>query len=126
MSAKEVLEIIKNSVKTNLSYIDKVIIVCSGRIEGTHQKAIRQFMDWLQFQKFKEKFVFIHNKSEALTEAQKIENIHSMCEIFGADTKSQAKRTQQCKKTNLVCSTIGSTNIGSADDRRADDIFFRP
>ena len=90
MSADDVLDIIKNSVKTNLSYIDKVIIICSGRIENKHQQAIKNFLEWLQFPQFKEKFVFIYNKSDGLTEAEKLNNVLTMCETFGAYTKSRA------------------------------------
>ena len=85
MSSRQVLQLIKDSVKINLAYIDKVVIVCSGRIEGAHVEAIKQFMKWLQFEKYKQKFVFIYNKSDGLSEAKKVNNLAYMCNELGAD-----------------------------------------
>ena len=85
MSSTQVLQLIKDSVKINLAYIDKVVIVCSGRIEGAHVEAIKQFMKWLQFEKYKKKFVFIYNKSDGLSEAEKENNLAYMCNELGAD-----------------------------------------
>eukprot|EP00092_Neocalanus_flemingeri_P036942 GFUD01040216.1.p1 GENE.GFUD01040216.1~~GFUD01040216.1.p1 ORF type:complete len:429 (-),score=69.60 GFUD01040216.1:11-1297(-) len=83
LSASDVLEAIKSSVKINLAKIDKVVIVCAGRIEGPHVQAIRQFMTWLQFSKYKENFVLVYNKSDLLSEQQKMENLLTMCSKFG-------------------------------------------
>ena len=85
------LSVIKNSVRTNLSYIDKVIVVCSGRIEMKHQQAIQKFLKWLQYSDYKENFVFVYNKSDGLSEATKLTNLQFMCETFGVDTKNQAE-----------------------------------
>ena len=85
MSSTQVLQLIKDSVKINLAYIDKVVIVCSGRIEGAHVEAIKQFMKWLQFERYKQKFVFIYNKSDGLSEAEKENNLAYMCNELGAD-----------------------------------------
>ena len=59
MSSTQVLEVIKSAVTINMAYIDKVIIVCSGQIEGAHVKAIQQFMGWLSYEKYKQKFVLL-------------------------------------------------------------------
>ena len=88
MSVKQVLEVIKDSVKTNLVNIDKVIIVCSGRIEKNHEDSIKQFMEWLYFNKYKHNFSFIYNKSDGLSEAEKLENLTYMCDTLGADPKA--------------------------------------
>ena len=93
MSSPEVLQVIQDSVRLNLAYIDKVVIICYGRIEGSHVKAIKQFMNWLQFEKFKQKFVFIYNKSDGLTEAEKETNLAYMCNVLGADPTSETLHT---------------------------------
>ena len=85
MSSKDVLELIKSSVKVNIAYIDKVIIICSGRIEGAHVEAIKQFMDWLSYVQYKKKFVLIYNKSDGLSEAEKLENIAYMVNELKGD-----------------------------------------
>ena len=86
MSSSDVLEAVKASVKVNLAYIDKVVVVCSGRIEKPHSDSIKQFMKWLSFTKYKSKFVFIYNKADLLTEAEKVKNLLNMCEMLEADT----------------------------------------
>ena len=85
MSSTEVLEVIKSSVKINVTYIDKVIIVCSGRIERAHVEAIQQFMGWLSYEKYQQKFVLIHNKSDGLSEREKLENIAYMVNVLKGD-----------------------------------------
>jgi len=88
MTGAEVLSLIKNSVKINTAYIDKVVIVCSGRIENTHVQAIKQVMQWLQFKSYTQKFVFIYNKSDGLTRAEKMINVTHMCQVLGANPDS--------------------------------------
>jgi hypothetical protein len=93
MSSTDVLEVIKSSVKVNMSYIDKVIIICSGRIEGAHVEAIQQFMRWLSYEKYKQKFVLIHNKSDGLSEAEKLENISYMVDVLKGDPSAKSEVT---------------------------------
>jgi len=90
LSASQVLATIKSSVKVNLAYIDKVVIVCSGRIELPHVEAIKQFMSWLQFNKYKKNFVLIYNKSDLLSESQRMENLLMMCSQFGVPSMNYA------------------------------------
>ena len=53
MSRAQVFEAIKDRVEVNVAYVDKVIIICSGRIEAVQVKAIKQCMEWLQFKTYK-------------------------------------------------------------------------
>ena len=85
MRSSEVYEVIKTSVKINVAYIDKVIIICSGRIEGPHVDSITQFMKWLKFSEYKKKFVFVYNKCDGKTEAVKFDNLTYMCNVLGAN-----------------------------------------
>ena len=96
MSSTEVLQVIKSSVKINMAYIDKVIIVCSGRIEGAHVEAIQQFMGWLSYEKYKQKFVLIHNKSDGLSEAEKLVNIAYMVNELKGDPDSKSTMVDSC------------------------------
>ena len=88
MKSSEVLEVIKSAVMVNVAYIDKVIVVCSGRIEGNHVEAIKQCLEWLLYTTYREKFVFIYNKSDRLTDAEKLTNLAYMCNVLGADPNS--------------------------------------
>jgi len=85
LSADKVLKIIQNSIKINLINLDKVVIVCSGRIEGDHIKAITNFMAWLKYEKYKKNFVFIYNKCENLTSAEKKKNLLDLSDLLGAE-----------------------------------------
>ena len=76
---------IKTSVKVNLCHIDKVIIVCSGRMENNHVQSIKQFMKWLQYKNHRNQFIFIYNKADHCdSEEQKVENVAGMLELLGA------------------------------------------
>jgi GTP-binding protein EngB required for normal cell division len=82
---KQVLDVIKSSVKVNLCHIDKVVVVCSGRIESHHVQAIQQFLKWLQYKKHRNQFVFIYNKADHCdSEEQRVENVAGMLELLGA------------------------------------------
>lgn len=85
-SKKEVYDMVKHQIKANLFHLDKIVIVCSGRIETQHVEAIKQFMDWLQYKKYKQKFSFIYNKTDGQTEDKKNANLQVMCEKLGVDT----------------------------------------
>merc|ERR1711988_824803 len=50
-TADEIYNMIKTNVELNLAKIDKVVIVCSGRIEKQHADMIKKFMKWLQYNK---------------------------------------------------------------------------
>ena len=94
ISSRQVLDVIKTSVKINMAYIDKVIIICSGRIEGAHVEAIQQFMRWLSYEKYKQKFVLIYNKSDGLSESEKMENIAYMVNELKGDPSSKSQMEQ--------------------------------
>lgn len=87
---EQIFAMVKTNIKLNLAKIDKVVIVCSGRIEKQHADMIKQFMKWLQYSKNKNRFCFIYNKSDQLTEAEKVEGLLQMCEMLGADTKDDS------------------------------------
>eukprot|EP00092_Neocalanus_flemingeri_P065048 GFUD01079034.1.p1 GENE.GFUD01079034.1~~GFUD01079034.1.p1 ORF type:complete len:432 (+),score=79.37 GFUD01079034.1:52-1347(+) len=85
LSELEVYELIKDSIRANVVYIDKVVIVCAGRIEGAHKAAVKQFTKWLEYEQHKHNYVFIYNKSDGDGQDIKESNRLAMCEDFGAD-----------------------------------------
>ena len=103
LSEKKVYNAIKDRVKANVVEIDKVLIICAGRIENVQVSAIKDCMKWLQFDQYREKFSFIYNKSECLTEMQKIKNLTYMCDKLDADltTRFTDERSGAPKKTKL-------------------------
>ena len=103
LSKTKVFEIVKDRLEVNVAYIDKVIIICSDRIEAVQVEAIKQCMDWLQFKDYKQKFSFIYNKSDRLTEKLKEENLAFMCHKLDADltTKFDEERDGFTYQTKL-------------------------
>jgi hypothetical protein len=53
LSSQEVQSAIRSSVRTSITYIDKVVIVCSGRIEPPMVQAIKKMTKWLSYEKYK-------------------------------------------------------------------------
>ena len=121
-TAPQVLQMIKSSVKVNIAHIDKVVIVCSGRIERQHEKAICQFMTWLQYSQHKGNFVFIYNKADGLSSGQKTENILDMTERLGAtfsEGDSLTTSTSQVTRVKLNLA-LGFPPNAPYDDIRDD------
>jgi hypothetical protein len=84
-TSDEVYDMISKSVNTRMAYIDKVIIVCSGRIEKTKADAIKKFMRWMEYPTHKKNFVFVYNKCDGMSDAEREHSLVSMCELLGAD-----------------------------------------
>ena len=72
MSPHDVLDAIKGSVKVNASFIDKVIIVCSGRIEKGHLDSINEIMKWLKLENFQDNVALVYTKCENMTQSKKM------------------------------------------------------
>ena len=66
-------------------FIDKVIIVCSNRLEAVQVMAIKRCMEWLKFKDHKDNFSFILNKSDNLTENERTSSLAFMCDKLDAD-----------------------------------------
>ena len=111
MSKTDVYNVIKSSVKVNLAYIDKVVIVCSGRIEGAHVEAIKQFMDWLSYknEKYKKNFCFIYNKSDGLSEGEKMTNLAHMLDKLDADSSAKIESRERDGTVSIINQNI---NLG--------------
>jgi len=74
--------LIKQKLRGNMANIDRVVIVCSGRIELAQQEAIKQFKKWLLFDKYAENFTFIYNKADMLEEDEREEALFQMCTML--------------------------------------------
>mmetsp|Transcript_107106 Transcript_107106/g.301428 ORF Transcript_107106/g.301428 Transcript_107106/m.301428 type:complete len:431 (+) Transcript_107106:50-1342(+) len=87
LPASEVIRLVKQFLKTHVVYLDKVIIVTSGRIEAEHAAAVNNFMAWLGYRSHKHEFCFIYNKADDLTQSEKTEAVSNMCGLLGADSR---------------------------------------
>ena len=93
---KEAAVILLRDILSEHSKIDKVVFVTYGDISLAHQEAIIQIMDRFQyprqcitthssFAEKKDNFVFLHNKTEQMTEEQKLTKLKDMGKKLGAD-----------------------------------------
>ena len=86
MTPKEVYDAVKDKLQTNLIHVDRVVIVCSGRLENAHKDAIKQFMLWLDYKKHQNNFCFVHSKCDGMEEGQKLRSLSTVCGELGIDT----------------------------------------
>ena len=84
-TSKQVYEKISKSVNTHMAFIDKVIIICSGRIEKSTADSIKQFMDWMEYETHQKNFVFVYNKCDEMSDAERDHSLVSMCELLDVD-----------------------------------------
>ena len=121
LTPKEVYNAIKASVKLNMAYIDRVVIVCSGRIEKGHEDAIKQFMKWLSHSSYKKNFVLVYGKADTLSEQQKIENCKAMCDKFQIPMMNDTiyydeNRQKHAVKMNLPLGFPPNANYADVED----------
>ena len=104
MERNEVFNLIKDKLRTNVLHIDRVVIVCSGRLEKNHQIEIKQFMKWLRYKEYVTNFALIYNKCDGMEEGKSLKNLSIVCGMLGMN----AAATIDCIKsrpTPLVIST---------------------
>jgi GTP-binding protein EngB required for normal cell division len=78
-SEKEVVALLKHFIKAQMTHIDMVVVVVSGRIEQAHVKSIRQLLDWLDQKAHPGNFVFVYNKADQCRNLATVErNITAM------------------------------------------------
>ena len=121
LSPQEVYNAIKASVKLNLAYIDRVVIVCSGRIEKGHEDAIKQFMYWLSHSSYKKNFILIYGKSDTLSDEDKMKNLEAMCKKFeipmmNDETYDDKDGQKHAVKMNLALGFPGNANYASVKE----------
>ena len=54
-------------------------------MEKAHADSIKAFLGWLNFDRHRDKFVFVLNKSDLLSDVDKQLNLAGMLEKFGVD-----------------------------------------
>lgn len=81
----QVVKLVKGFIKANMMYLDKVVVVCAGRLPREQSDAIKKFMCWLQYSKHQQEFVFLYNQAEELNHTERVEAVGEMCGLLGVD-----------------------------------------
>jgi len=82
LSEHQVLAVIKEKITLNTIWIDTVVIITHGRLELKQREDIQAALNWLQFNKHVGNFVFLHNKADELTPAERVESISDIQASF--------------------------------------------
>eukprot|EP00931_Biecheleriopsis_adriatica_P094121 TRINITY_DN67801_c0_g1_i1.p1 TRINITY_DN67801_c0_g1~~TRINITY_DN67801_c0_g1_i1.p1 ORF type:complete len:532 (+),score=95.59 TRINITY_DN67801_c0_g1_i1:59-1654(+) len=99
LSPKEALAVIKDKVKLNFLHIDRVIVMCSGRVEGIHVECAKKIMGWLKYHEHELNFTFIYGKADMVRENMRETNLATMCNLL--ETGHAPSARQSLKKAWL-------------------------
>ena len=106
MTKEQVFGYIKDKLKVNLLHIDRVVIMCSGRLEDDHQTEIKNFLTWLKYKEYRTNFLIIYNKCDGMEEGKRLINLSHVCSMLGVDSTTKIKLANQRKNqpTKSRCS----------------------
>jgi len=112
-----VYQIITKSLKSNVLDIHLMIIVLSGRIEETHQENIKRFThEWMSLGKRNiNNFLFIYNKTEDMSEFDRLENQFEISKKFGLD-QLETKEGKVVLTTGFPRFSFSEKNIRKSEE----------
>jgi hypothetical protein len=122
LSASEVLSLVKDKIKINATHVHHVIVVNANRLPRQSQLAIQSFMEWLQYERYPNRWTFIQNQTQNMTEAQKEQAITDLSDLLGVEIT-----------TNLFAREAGQSveyrpviTLGDLSTRASYDEVVRP
>mmetsp|Transcript_86848 Transcript_86848/g.202148 ORF Transcript_86848/g.202148 Transcript_86848/m.202148 type:complete len:437 (+) Transcript_86848:37-1347(+) len=112
LSPTEVMATIKQHLKLTFLEVDRVVMVCSGRLEAMQQSAMKQIMEWLKYSKNQNygNFAIIYNKADNLSEAEREEYLAQICTLLGAKS-SHVTTKALLPSSRLKGLTANPTNV---------------
>jgi GTP-binding protein EngB required for normal cell division len=111
LSPYEVETIIKQFIKATLFHIDKVVLVCSGRLEAGQREAMRTIMQWLQYRRHAANFAIVYNKAEGLEEDEREALLAQVCELLGAKTMTVQVGNELLPSSQVMGLTENVVNV---------------
>uniref|UniRef100_A0A7S0FBR9 AIG1-type G domain-containing protein n=1 Tax=Pyrodinium bahamense TaxID=73915 RepID=A0A7S0FBR9_9DINO len=113
LTPSEVMTAIKQHLKLTFLEVDKVVMVCSGRLEVAQQTAMRQIMAWLKYSEGMNhaNFVIVYNKADALSEAHREEYLAQVCTLLGAKSSHLKTEKSLLPSSRLKGLTANPTNV---------------
>ena len=127
ISPGAVCSLVKDYIKTNIGYIDKLVILVSGRIERQHAESIRQILTWLNFYKQPQgrrgNYLFIYNKADRHNNEEEtqlsIADMMTRLKTGHSHTKPRSHHTAGEKVRFLCNRSLGIPMTASAEETRA-------
>ena len=102
ISDNDIALMIKNQIKSKHLKIDRVLILCYGRIQKTHITEIRRMLEWLDYQNHKENFIFLYNKADQVDEENRSKNLWEMCSLLGVNPHITVNLGEGYEKSKLA------------------------
>ena len=93
--------------------------MCSGRMEKAHADSIKAFLGWLNFDWHRDKFVFVLNKSDLLSDTDKQHNLAGMLEKFGVNADQRVNWVNVDKTVDSVRMNMA---LGFPPDAKFSDV----
>ena len=122
ISADAVCRLIKDFIRTNVGYIDKLVILVSGRIEKAHADSIRQILDWLKFYNLSQdergNYLFVYNRADQQNTPAEVQlSVAGM--ITQLKTGNSSTNMVLEKKKRFLCNrSLGIPLTASAEETR--------
>jgi len=89
LTPTQVQRMIRESVKNNFIYLDKIVFLCSGRIEPGHKSAIQKFMEWFKYHAYGNNFVLVYGRCDGLSQEDRQQGIMDACSVLGFTSNQQ-------------------------------------
>jgi GTP-binding protein EngB required for normal cell division len=86
LSNDDVLRLIKDKTEIHLIKVHLVVVVVKMRVEGSHIRNIRRMMNWLNYEKNKDKFIFIINFSDTLSQQAESNQVLELNRLMEMDS----------------------------------------
>lgn len=113
----------KSYVKSNVVKLDKVLVVCAGRMSNESKQSTKNILRWLNYNRRKSQFVFIYSKCENLDEGEKLKCLGQMCDALEVDGRFSFELQSLCAGQHKYIqnvSTMGFPRRAKLDDVKDD------
>ena len=116
----------KYYIRTNLARIDKVVLVCDGRVQPAQVVSMKQYLDWLGCGTNLDNVVVVYSKTDDFEPSEKVSSLVGIWSKLGFSRQSMEYTLQ--RDVALPRTRVLKTSIGDQVSvvKRACCAGFRP
>ena len=103
----EVEYLIKFFLKHNLTHVDRIVVICSGRIEKAHADSIKALLQWLGYDSYERNFLFSRRNKQSVFYVRTSSYEAHLCSI----KKYHITNNTRHKKDRGLHSTVESNDV---------------